>query len=417
MTHLSAVLPTVLVLALAADAAALALPERRRSQFMNEPGHAVVPYAYNLPGIGWGYGVLAAATNVGRTYADLAGTMFFGDASGEALSADQVHLVPRRLMLDAGGAHLRRAAFQSYAARGMGAGKDDYSLAEFGDMWFGGARLIGTFDERRWEGFAGWYGGRATLRSLRDRDGRVILASGNAARTDITTAILGLRADLTDDLIDPRRGLRLEPSVWRSPRRGSGADFYFVDLNATAYAPLGRRSAWAFNYFRSDAHVIAPGQTDRAALAREQGLDCAAIPDDGSRRRCEQYLDALAAQNAHGTASALGGFNRLRAYPEGRFKGAHAESFGTEIRWNLTDEVAPFDLYLLKDIRTSVQVAFFFEAGAAGDRGGELWREHRASYGTGARIVTASGLIYRLDLAVGDEGWQPSVFFQYPWEL
>lgn len=28
------------------------LPDRRRPQFNNEPGYAVVPYMYSLPGIG-----------------------------------------------------------------------------------------------------------------------------------------------------------------------------------------------------------------------------------------------------------------------------------------------------------------------------------------------------------------------------
>ena len=46
-----------------------------------------------------------------------------------------------------------------------------------------------------------------------------------------------------------------------------------------------------------------------------------------------------------------------------------------------------------------------------------MWDAVRQSYGAGLRVVTASGLVYRLDLATGDEGPQPSVFFQYPWEL
>jgi hypothetical protein len=30
-------------------------------------------------------------------------------------------------------------------------------------------------------------------------------------------------------------------------------------------------------------------------------------------------------------------------------------------------------------------------------------------------MVTASGLVYRIDLATGNEGFQTSIFFQYPW--
>lgn len=417
MTTTRLISACLFLLAATASAEPAFLPDRRRSQFLNEPGYAVVPYAYHLPGLGWGYGILGAATNVGRTNADVAGTLFFGDADGQALSVDQVYLIPRRLMLDAGVAHLSRASLQSYARRGVNAGKDDYTLAEFSGMYFAGTRLTATSLERRFEAFAGYYAGRADLTSLRDRNGALIQSAQNSRRLQMTTVIVGLRADMTDDFSDPRRGLRLEPSVWRSPRRGSGPDFYLVDWSATAYVPLGRRSTWAFNFLRSDAHVMSPGVTDPAALERELGLDCASVAADADRAQCRQYVQVQAAQNAYGTATALGGFNRLRAYPEGRFRGAHAEFVGSEIRWNLTDEVRPFDIYLVKDIRTAVQLAFFYEAGTVGDSRGELWNAAKSAYGCGFRIITASGLVYRLDLATGDEGAQPSVFFQYPWEL
>lgn len=49
---------------------------------------------------------------------------------------------------------------------------------------------------------------------------------------------------------------------------------------------------------------------------------------------------------------------------------------------------------------------------------GAVTRDHtRSSYGAGLRVVTASGEVCRIDLAAGSEGVQPSIFFQYPWEL
>lgn len=401
----------------AADAAAGILPERRRPQFLNEPGYAVFPYFYTLPGIGFGYGLLGAVTNVGGSYTDIAATVFTGDADGQALGVDAIHLIDRALILDIGGARLSRTTIQSFAQRGMASGKDDYSLAEFGDSYFAGSRLTATFLERRVEGYFGYYGGTARLDALRERGGAVIALSDKSPRYRFTVGILGARLDATDDYIDPRRGLRVEPSVWRTPRQGSGPDFYFTDVSVTAYLPVGARSTWAFNYFRSDTHVLSRGQTDPAELGRELGLDCAAVPDDARRADCRRYLDSLASENANGTATSLGGYRRLRSYPEHRYRGAHIEFLGTELRWNLTDEVKPFDIYIMKDIRTAVQVAAFYEAGSVADTYGGVWAIVRQSYGAGLRIVTASGLVYRLDLATGDEGFQPSVFFQYPWEL
>lgn len=399
----------------AAGAEGFSVPERRRPQFRNDPGYAVVPYVYNLPGIGWGYGVLGAATKVGGTYADVSGTVFTGDADGEALGLDGVHLIPKTLILDVGLAHLSRATLQSFSKRGMATSKNDYSLAEFGELYFAGSRLTATFLDRHAELFGAYYAGGARLDALRDRDGTVILSSTRGPIHRFDTQILGARLDLTDDYQDPRRGVRLEPSVWRTTPRRFAPDFFLTDVNATAYVPLGRRSTWAFNYLRSDAHVLRRGETDPAALERQQGLDCAALADPDRARACRDFISVLAAQNAHGTATMLGGFMRLRSYPEGRYKGAHAEFAGTELRWNLTDEVTPFDIYVMKDIRTAVQAAFFYEIGSVSD--GPLWVETRSSGGAGLRIVTGSGLVYRLDLAGGQEGFQPSVFFQYPWEL
>jgi len=69
----------------------------------------------------------------------------------------------------------------------------------------------------------------------------------------------------------------------------------------------------------------------------------------------------------------------------------------------------------MKDIRTAFQIALFYELGTVTDRRSELWDITRSSYGAGLRMVTASGMVYRVDFASGNEGVQTSIFFQYPW--
>lgn len=409
-----------LLFATAAAAASLefpSAPERRRPQFRHDPGYAVLPYAYSLPGIGVGYGVLGALTKPGGSDADWLGTAFGGDADGQAMAVHGLPIVKRRLIVDAGFARLSRTSIQSYALRGMDTGKDDYTLARFGESLFGGARLTLTSESRQFEVFGAYYAGTARLESLRDRSGNLIVASRSSPRYRVDTEIAGIRLDLTDDYQDPRRGLRLEPYAWRTPPVAGGPEFVFTDLSATAFVPLGKRSTWAFNALVSDAYVLRKGVTDPAELQRRQGFDCATLTDPDQRSRCSHFIDNIAAANAYGTATMLGGFSRLRAYPEGRFKGAHARFLGSELRWNLTDEFKPFDIYVMRDIRTAVQVALFYELGTVADTEGALWRTTRSAGGAGLRVVTASGLVYRFDLAAGQEGVQPSVFFQYPWEL
>jgi hypothetical protein len=45
---------------------------------------------------------------------------------------------------------------------------------------------------------------------------------------------------------------------------------------------------------------------------------------------------------------------------------------------------------------------------------GDIWR---SSTGIGLRMVTASGVVFRADVATGREGVSPSIFIGYPWEL
>ena len=73
----------------------------------------------------------------------------------------------------------------------------------------------------------------------------------------------------------------------------------------------------------------------------------------------------------------------------------------------------------MKDVRTTVQVALFYETGVTSDERGDLWRwrNYRSSYGTGLRMVFASGLVLRGDLANGRDGFNVSFFVGYPWEI
>ena len=397
----------------------LSVPERRRDQFPKQFAYAVFPYPYQLPGIGSGLSLVAGALNIADTYTDAYGIVFSGDVRGGAAGMGDIHLIPRRLILDIGYSAVNKASFQSYAQRGMNTGKNDYSLIEVGDTEYYGARMTGTFFDRRFEIHGAWYEGASQLKNIRDKDGNVILEAQDPPRDRGHTTLFGARLDLTDDYADPRRGFRLDVTRSQSPPRGSGPDYYVMDYNTTGYVPFGRRNTLALNFLRSDAFVKREGETDRTALQQQLGLDCSTITDPTQQQFCNEVIDTTIASNRYGTATTLGGFDRLRAYPQGRFKGAHTLFLGAEFRWNLTDERKPFDIFIMKDVRTSVQVAFFYETGITSDSRGDLYDggNFRNSYGTGLRIVTASGVVFRGDVAYGKEGFNLAVFIGYPWEL
>ena len=149
-------------------------PERRRDQFPKDFGYAAFPYPYRLPGIGSGLSLAAGAFNIADTYTDAYGIVFAGDVKGGAAGVGDIHLVPRTLILDLGYSAISKAAFQSYAQRGMNTRKDDFRLLEVGDTEYYGARMTATFLDRRVELHGAWYEGASRLKTIRDKEGNVI---------------------------------------------------------------------------------------------------------------------------------------------------------------------------------------------------------------------------------------------------
>jgi hypothetical protein len=394
------------------------ITNRRKDQFQKSYGYALFPYPYSLPGIGKGIGLVGGMMNVMDSYTDVYGILFTGEVRGASFGVADIHLVPRTLILDIGFGTVNEATIQSYSQRGMNTNKHDYRLIEFGDTEYEGGRITATFFDRRFEVYGAWYQGAMKLKSIRDKDGNVIVEAQDAHRERGHNTQVGARLDLTDDYGDPRRGIRLDVTRSRTPPRDSGPDFYVMDYNTTGYLPLGSRSTWAFNYLRSDAVVTRRGETDPDKLRQLQGLNCndPALTSE-ERDFCNQVIDNMIANNKYGTATQLGGFSRLRSYSQGRYKGAHTQFYGTEIRWNLTDETTPFDIFVMKDVRTAIQVALFYETGSTGDARSDVGKIMRDTYGLGMRVVTASGVVFRGDFAFGKEGFEPEVFIGYPWEL
>ena len=89
--------------------------------------------------------------------------------------------------------------------------------------------------------------------------------------------------------------------------------------------------------------------------------------------------------------------------------------YGTEFRWNFVTSVTPFDFWIWKDVSTGMQLTLFHEEGAAEDVQESLTDSLRKSSGIGIRMVSASGYVYRFDVATRDEGMATTIFFNYPW--
>jgi len=400
-----------------ADEASL-LPDRRKNQFFTDRGYYVFPMPYSIPGVGEGLGVMGIGMNLIGTYTDVFGFALAGGLPGWGAGVSDIHIIPKMLILDVTSIQFGKSTITSYQQRGMQSGKHDFSYLQFDQYGFTGGRLTATFADRRFEVYGGGYLIGSQLDKVLDQNSNTILDIQGSPTWRTKVYGVGIRGDLTDDYSDPRKGVRLDVGRWWSPPASSSdPDFYRMEYNATAYFPLGKHSTWLLNYFRSDAHVTRQGETDPSVIEQQQGLNCSdptLTPQQVAD--CQDVVNNIKDANTYGTATGLGGTSRLRSYPEGRFTGAHMVFYGTEVRWTLTEEATPFDIFIAKDVRTALQVALFYEMGSVADKRQDLGDLYRSSYGAGFRMVTASGIVLRADVATGREGIETTIIVGYPWE-
>ncbi len=394
--------------------------DRRKEQFQKNFGYYIAPAFYSIPGIGSGPILVAGANNMFDTYIDVTGVNFYGDLEGYTLSLMDIHLVEQTLILDGGSAVFDKFGIQTYRGRGMNTEKDDYFYLEGSDIKGNAARALFTFFDRRVEAYYGVLQGGFQLDRMRDKDGNLVSEVEKKKFQKTSGSLYGLTIDFTDDRLDPRMGIRYEIVQTQTNRPDDFSPEYSVmDHNLTGYLPVGAISTLVFNYFRSEAIMKTEGETDPDKLRERFGLHCLEITDVTEKAECEEliadHISNKILENSNGTATTLGGQNRLRSYPQGRFRGAFTQFYGVEFRWNLSDESNPFDIWIMRDVQIGSQIAFFAESGSVGEEEEELGKETRQSHGLGYRLVTKSGSVYRFDYGMGDEGNQTTVTIFYPW--
>jgi hypothetical protein len=390
--------------------------DRRKDQFPVSPAHLVVPLPYSYPGVGEGFFLMGNFSNVLETTTDFLAMYVTGDAGGYILQLDEAPIVDRRLYAKLYYQNINKAVVNQYDTRGMdNTGKDDYTLIEATLALEKNAEINLTFFDRRLN-FLYQYSDHAfEVTAIRDHNGVLIKSLDQPYRGESSDESYGISVDLTDDYLDPLKGMRFNLHYKDFPAKiAADPSFYVTTYNLSYYMPTLETDTLVFNYFQSDAHVTRKGNTNPTDIRQELGFNCA--PLDIQCLDSEQKLvDVFINSRTYGTSASLGGKERLRSYPQGRFQGGHSAFLGMEYRWNFKQEVAPFNYLFWKDVRTGLQVAFFGEAGSVSERAGDLWQETRYSYGTGLRLVAASGSVYRADIAYGNEGSELTVFFMYPW--
>jgi hypothetical protein len=392
------------------------IPERREDPYPTQEGHLFVPLPYSMPGIGEGYFLMGYLANQLDTTLDAAVVWTQGDAPGLITQLDEIPLIEDRLHLQLFDMNIDKVTVNDYESRGTDA-LSHYNLVELSDVRQQSAELTLSLWQRRFALSARYNDQSEEASALRDSDGTLLARYDPPVHTERINRGIGTMLDLTDDYQDPRQGIRLRLDASdHPPIKSTDPDYFVMDYSLLYYQPVNNGDTLVFNLFRSDVHMRSTGATDPAVVLADLGGTVCAPSDFVCLIAENQRVNNIITTNRYGTATSLGGTDRMRSYPDGRLTGAHAEFVGIELRSNFVQDAVPFNYFIWKDVRTSIQLAFFVEAGTVAETRDELWKETHTSYGIGARMVTASGSVYRADWAAGDEEAALSLFFYYPWK-
>jgi len=174
--------------------------ERRRDQFIKEPGYYIIPVPIVLPGIGDALAVLGVISNAHDSYTDYAGFVIAGDIEGFGATASDIHLINKTLIAEVAAQDLSKVQIFSYNGRGMQTDKDDYSILELDSVQTATARLRGSFYDRMFEIQALGIKNEYHLASLRDNDGNLIMDTRDSEESEVQVYNVSLQLDWTDGL-------------------------------------------------------------------------------------------------------------------------------------------------------------------------------------------------------------------------
>ncbi len=270
------------------------------------------------------------------------------------------------------------------------------------------------FLDRQIELFYTFFNAEVDFYGYQDFDGNIVSlkdVEGFGAGTSKWTERWGMLIDDTDFRRDPRIGYFVKLDRWQWPNRTpQESSWYQYDLETVGYIPIiDMKMILVLTQYLSTSKVISPGKVEKYICTEEQLLlypKCQTILNEAYKRDLDN--------SKKGRATALGGFERLRGYPEGRFFDEHTNFRGIELRYYFDSVDIDFDVIFAKGFLAEFQLAGFYEQGTVSpDLGGNFWNNFKDSYGLGIRLITGSA-VARLDFGFSDEGGQTTAYWDYP---
>ena len=270
------------------------------------------------------------------------------------------------------------------------------------------------FIDRKIEFFYTFFNAEVDFFGYQDYDGNIVSlkdVDGFGSGTSKWTERWGLLLDDTDFRRDPRIGYFIKLDRWQWPNRTPQESSWFqYDLETTGYIPIiDMKLIMVLTQYLSTSRVIKPGKVSKYKCTDQQLLNypkCQLIVDEAYRRDLEN--------SKKGRATSLGGFERLRGYPEGRFFDEHTNFRGIEFRYYFDSVDLNFDLFFAKGFLAEFQLAGFYEQGTVSkDLNDSFWSNFKDSFGFGIRLITGSA-VARIDFGYSIEGGATTAYWDYP---
>ncbi|RLA73791.1 MAG: hypothetical protein DRG11_07080 [Epsilonproteobacteria bacterium] len=369
----------------------------------------VYPLVLSMPGLGKAYGAGVMGNNLLQTDTDAMLLHMRGDFKLNIATLANIPLFEKNshiFTLDLAYLRFQDGTIEAFE-RGRNSKVDDKFYFDTNEFSTYGAQLSAKLFDNQLEIYGGYSKAYVDPNSIRDKDDNNV--ANNIGDIDMSMYRYGIYLDDTDSRLDPRVGYRVQIERYGVKHEEKKfSDGYQNDISLTAFIPiLSDRHIFVANYFQSSASITRVGIVDPADYTCDLAdTTCIQAIYDEVRRRREIEVKK-------GNATSLGGTQRLRAYPHGRFYDTHTAFVGLEHRWYLFENWQPFDKYAFKGVHTGIQLAFFQEWGQVHEKNNhKLYEDMKSSTGIGVRFLFNT-MTARLDLATGDEGEQITFFYGY----
>ena len=390
-------------------------PERTEREADKELGWMFAPLPGCVEGVGCAVPIAGLISNFYKsTDLVILKTLAKGDIEATVVQLQKFPIIDERLFLKVL-YYDWDISFLSYD-RGIHSGKDDY-YQTFENLNTSTINLQSQFYNQHLEIQIGYSSGGTKISKIFDADGNQFSNIQSPLRTWVDHTI-GTQIDLTDNHLEPREGIRFE-LLHNATNYGLSelSDYDVNSLNLTTYIPFLGSDTLLINAFQSRSYISEHGLTDESALRNKFSLGCDfEMEADACRNAETKRISYWQKRNQSGKATALGGLNRMRAYSLGRFYAGNSSNYALEYRLNFSEKQTPMNWIIMGGMRTVLQAAFFYEVGGVSDDISRLHNKMKSSFGVGFRAII-SGLIYRFDLAKGDDGIAPTLFINYPLSL